>query len=469
MTRSAVWLALALPLFAGLLLWLGWTQAHGFTSPAVTELWAKAIVQIDGSGQFAASDAFYPPVPFALTLLIQSLPGQSAAPGPIVLSALLGATILLLWFRNLRRVAGISLPGSLVTVALLGLNPVFLRALADGPETMLTLLGTWLFARGIVNLRLTGNAPDMMKVAVGLLTVALSDSYGLMISLGAVPFLIVAARPSMIATSSFGYLFAMFYPVAAAVGSLIFVSLIFNSALVPQLLEQPSPVPLAEHLLILSGVVPVALMVAFRHILMPRLFMPIVAAVGTVLGAYVLNIFFNVEGDPLIAIVPMLGVVVAGLRFWPPVRLREPLIIVMLAFNLMQSVLVVSNTSVAETRDWLQASLGRSSDADDPTRQAAQFLRDKDGIMLDVERNPAMVVAIGTADRLVTSGQPAYDWALEGGVPQAPYIVVPKVTEGAPAADRVLRRFPELHHDRLAGYDEIYGNSRWRVFGKTGF
>ena len=80
---------------------------------------------------------------------------------------------------------------------------------------MFCILGTWLFARGIVNLRLTGNAPDMMKVAVGLLVVALSDSYGLMLCLGAMPFMIVAARPSMIAASSTGYLVAMFYPVLA--------------------------------------------------------------------------------------------------------------------------------------------------------------------------------------------------------------------------------------------------------------
>ncbi|MDO6587674.1 hypothetical protein Q4543_19360 [Salipiger sp. 1_MG-2023] len=469
MTRTAGWLAAAVPLFAALLLWLGWTEAHGFTSSDVTELWAKAIVQIAGSEQFTASDAFYPPLPYALTLLLQALPGQHGVPVPFVLSAFVGTALLLLWFANLWRVGRFSWGSSVVITALVGLNPYFLRAVADGPETMLTILGAWVFARGLVNLRLTGNAPDMMKVAVGLLIVALSDNYGLMISFGALPFLIVAARPSLIATSSTGYLFAMFYPVLAAIGSLFFVSMIFNSALVPQLLETPASVSVSEHLLILSGIAPLAIIAALRNIKVTRLLMPIVAATATVAGAYVLNMYLNVEGDPLIAIAPMLGVALVGMRFWPPVRLREPVVIALLCLSLLQSVVVMRHTTVAETRDWAQASLGQVIDVAAPTRAAAAFVSDKTDIMLDVERNAGMVVALGDVSGLLMAGQPTYDWALEGGLPQARYILVPRPAEGAPVTDRVLRRFPELSRNRLSGYNEIYANSQWRVFEKTGF
>ncbi len=469
MTRTATWLAAGLPVFLALLLCLGWTEAQGFTSDDVTELWATAIVQIDGPGTFTASDAFYPPVPYALTLALQSWPGDHLVPVPFILAAVAGALILLLWFANLHRVAGMSVAGSLLAVALLGLNPFFLRALADGPETILTILGTWLFARGIVHLRLTGNAPDMMKVAVGLMIVALSDSYGLLISLGALPFLIVAARPSMITASASGYLFAMFYPVAAAIGSLYFVSLIFNSSLVPQLLETPNPVGTAEHLLILSGLGPIVIVAALRNIRTPRLFMPVMAAAGTIGGAYLLNLGLNVEGDPLIAMAPMLGVAVTALRFWPSGRLREPVIVALLAFALAQSVLIMRLTSVPETRDWARAISGQGTQADQPTQQAAAFLTGRSGIMLDVERNPDMVTTLHNVRGLLIAGQPAYDWALEGGLPQARYILVPRMAEGETVTDRVLRRFPALAQNRLSGYSEIYENSRWRVFEKTEF
>lgn len=127
-----------------------------------------------------------------LALFVQPFTGAMAVPGPFLIAAALGAGLLLVWYVNLRDTAGFSRAASLACVALLALNPFFLRAVAEGGEALLTLLGTWVFARGIVNLRLTGNAPDMMKVAVGMLVVSLSSSYGLMICLGSLPFMIVA-------------------------------------------------------------------------------------------------------------------------------------------------------------------------------------------------------------------------------------------------------------------------------------
>lgn len=469
MTGIAGWSAFVLALFTALLFALGWMEAHGFVSSDVTELWAKAIVQIGSAGRFAASDAFYPPVPFALTLAIQYIAGGTGLPTPFVLSAALGAAMLVLWLKNLWLTEGFSLTGSCIVVALLALNPYFLRALADGPETMFTIFGTWIYAGGIVNLRLTGNAPDMMKVAVGLLIVAMSDNYGLMISLGALPFLIVAARPSMIASSSFGYLFAMFYPVAAALASLFFVAEIFNSALVPQLVEGPSLIPVTEHLFILSGIVPMGLVVVFRNIMAPSLFMPLVAALGSVLGAYVLNIHLNVESDPFIAIVPMLGVVAAGVRFWPQTRLREPIVAILLATAIMQTMQVMRFTMIPETREWRQAALATDPGTAGPTAETAAFLSSKSGVMLDTERNPELVIAMGGVSQLIIAGEPIYDWALEGGLPQAPFIVVPKIPPEARIRDRILLRFPQLRQDGLAGYDMIHDNSHWRVFKKSGF
>ena len=469
MTRLSNTLALALPLFLVQLLWLGWTELHGFTAQAVTQLWAKALVQTEVSVQFTATDAFYPPVPYALTLLLQPLTGASRIPTPFILSAATGTLLLMFLYRNLRLKGGYSAMGCLVLIALLAVNPYFLRALANGPETMLTLMGSWIFARGIVNLRLTGNAPDMMKVAVGLLIIALSDNYGLLISFGALPFLIIAARPSMISTSSVGYLFAMFYPVAAAIASIYFVSRLFNSALLPQLVDTPSQFPLREHIIIVSGLLSVALITTFRHLMIPRLFMPLLAVVCTMASAYFLNIFLHIEKDPVVAAIPLLATIVVGLRFWPPSRLREPVALALLSFAILQSAIAVSYTSAMETRSWARAAIGEREQSGDAARATADFLHGRSGIMLDVERNPEMVVAIGDVGNLLTAGTQTYDWALEGGLPQAPYILVPRRELSTAVADRILRRFPELTHDRLHGYDQIYENAGWRVFERTGF
>ena len=464
MIRTASWSFGFVALALVLLLSLGWTEANGFISVDVTDLWAKSIVQIEGPAQFKATDAFYPPVPYALSLLGQAILPDTQVPVPFVLSALVGAGLLVLWFLNLRDTGQFSGLTSAVVVLLLALNPFFLRALADGPETMFCILGTWLFARGIVNLRLTGNAPDMMKVAVGLLVVALSDSFGLMLCLGAMPFMIVAARPSMIAASSTGYLVAMFYPVLAAVGSLMFVSMIFDSRLVPLLSETATPLTLREHLVILLGLGPAAFVAILRNILIPRLFMPLLAAVGAVLGGYTLNTFFHVEGDPAMALAPMLGVLVAAIRFWPNLPLREPIAIALLSLSLLTSITVMRHVAHDETRAWANAMVGIQNAASQPTHEVVSFLRDKSEIMVDVERNPEIVIGFGTIDRLVIAGEPAYDWALEGGVPRTRYIVVPRQAEGQATADRILRRFPQLRKSQLPGYEKVFQNSQWRVF-----
>ncbi|HBB85115.1 MAG TPA: hypothetical protein DC031_18050 [Sulfitobacter sp.] len=467
MIRAASWSVGFVALTLVLLLSLGWTEANGFVSMDVTDLWAKSIVQIEGPAQFKATDAFYPPVPYALSLLGQALLTGTQVPVPFVLSALVGAGLLVLWFLNLRDTGRFSGFTSAILVLLLALNPFFLRALADGPEMMFCILGTWLFARGIVNLRLTGNAPDMMKVAVGLLVVALSDSFGLMLCLGAMPFMIVAARPSMIAASSTGYLVAMFYPVAAAVGSLMFVSLIFDSRLVPLLSETVVPLTSSQHMIVLLGLCPAALVAILRNILMPRLFMPLLAAVGAVLGGYTLNTFFHVEGDPAMAIAPMLGVLVAAIRFWPNLSLREPIAIALLSFSLVSSVLVTRYVAHDETRNWARAMVGIENAASRPDREVISFLRDKSEIMVDVEKNPEIVIGFGSVDQLVIAGQPSYDWALEGGVPRTRYIVVPRQAEGQATADRILRRFPQLKQSKLPGYGEVFENSQWRVFERS--
>ncbi|SEN53924.1 hypothetical protein [Palleronia pelagia] len=464
MSRFAAWLIFQLAIFSLLMLWLAWLEFNGFVSSAVTDLWARALVQVGGTGTFSASDSFYPPVPFALTLLVELLPGNSGVPPPFLVAALIASTTLVLWFLNLRVAAGFSILGAVLSVLLIGLNPYFLRAVSDGPEMMMILLGTWVFARGVVNLRLTGAAPDMMKVAVGLLIVALSDSFGLMISFGALPFMVLAARPSMLERSAAGYLVALFFPVAAAIGSLLFVSSIFQSSLIPRLFEVEEAVSPGEYFIIVSGLLPLGFVLALRNLSVMRLFMPTIAAVGSVSGAYFLNYFFQAESDPVIASVPILGVVVVCLRFWPPSSFREPIVLVLLCLLMVHSVQALRISGTGETDEWARAALGHYSDLQGPTRMAAQSLQGKAGIMLDVERNPEMVVAFGDVSRLLTSGQPAYDLALEGGRLRAPYILVPKVMGMEPVSDRILRRFPGLASGAQAGYRQIYQNSKWQIF-----
>ncbi len=464
MTRHAgLWAAYTL-LFLGLLLTLAWTQAHGFISERVTVLWSKAIMQIDGAASFNSTDAFFPPLPYVLTIALQWLTNGPSVPTPFLLSAGLGAMMVIMWYRNLRDNGGISAITSLLAVTLLIMNPFFLRSLAEGPEAVLTLIGTWIFARGIVNLRLAGNAPDMMKVAVGLLIVSLSNSYGLLICLGSLPFMIIAARPSMLVASPVGYLIAMFYPVAAAILALVFISKIFDSSLMPLLTEEPVTIPIQSHLVILAGLVPMAFVAAMRNLFTPHFVMPLVATFGTVLGAYCLNSMLHVESDPILAIAPMISILAVAIRFWPPLRLREPIILVLLLLSLVLSVFSLRASPNAEARNWFFTFQGHTLKGTELTRDVSRFLQGKDGIMVDVERNPEIVPSIDDLGRFIVAGHTIYDWALEGGLSRANYILVQNPPDDAIVTDRILRRFPQLSTNEMPFYQEVFSNERWRVF-----
>lgn len=62
--------------------------------------------------------------------------------------------------------------------------------------------------------------------------------------------------------------------------------------------------------------------------------------------------------------------------------------------------------------------------------------------MVDAERHPAIVEALGGAGTLLLARHPACDIALRGGRVRAGYIVVPRLERPGAMPDRVLQRFP---------------------------
>lgn len=74
--KIAVWLLVS----AAMLLPIAWVEGHGFLSSATIQMWAKAIVLTDGPPVFRATDAFFPPLPFSIALVMQSLSGGTDHP-----------------------------------------------------------------------------------------------------------------------------------------------------------------------------------------------------------------------------------------------------------------------------------------------------------------------------------------------------------------------------------------------------
>ena len=458
-----IWVACSLVYLAT----LAWAEGHGFLSVDATGLWAKSIVQVDGPSVFKSTEAFYPPLPYVLTMIVQSLSGNQAPPAPSLVSAILAGLIVALWYQSLTRKGGFGAFIAAVAVGILGFNPFFLRAVADGPGTVLVVLGTWVYARGLVNLRLSGAAPDMMKVAVGLLLITVSHTYGLLIAFASMPFIVIAARPSMIAASPMGYVLAMFFPVATAIGSLFFVSAIFDSTLLPENPDTGVVVSYRQTLAGLVGFSVVVLVCCLRLIAVPRHSMPLIAAFGTVLGAVFINANFTAVSDPIIATAPMISVAVVAARFWPPSRLRGASVGALCLIGAIVSGWSVHTASAVPTVNWRTAMLGTVVPGRAGTRGTAEFLQTRTDIMTDVERNSELVAALGRIDDLVVAGEARYELALQSGRPTTRFIVVQHDPDSAAIQDRVLRAFERLFDDRMPGYHQVYANGNWMVFERN--
>ncbi|MCE0506683.1 hypothetical protein LR948_15035 [Roseivivax sp. GX 12232] len=466
LTRAATVL---IPLFALLLVPLAWVEAQGFLSGAVIDMWAKAIVQIEGPGVFRASDAFYPPLPFSLALILQMIAPEADVALPLLIGAAAAALLLYTWYLNLRERGAYDRGSAGLLVVLLALNPFFLRALAEGPSAVLLLLGFWIYARGLLNLRLNGAAPDMMKVAVGLLILPLSHAYGMLLALGTLPFIVLAARPSMLAASSFGYLMSMFFPVVAAIGSLLFVNAVLKTEFISAQVVQGGAGPEAWALLpTLCGLL-VAGLALLRLMWRARLALPILAGAGSLLGGAWLNAQYGFEGDAAVVALPSLGLAVVAIRAWPPGRFRVPMVVLGLLASVPLALFSMQAAGGPGTRALLDIARGeRVTGPHAADAELAEFLDNRSGILADVERNPGLVAALGDVEGFLVAGQPAYDITVLGGRPRGQYIAVRLPEAGEIPRDRLLRAYPQLEKGAPPPFRLRYDRGGWRVFEIVG-
>lgn len=462
---SSIW-ALASAVF---LIFAGWLHVNGYLAEAQVQLWAKAILQVDGPPGYKTSEAIYPPLPLVMTMMAHSAIGATSVPMPTLIATAVAALVAALWYVNLRDRGEYNILLALLIVLLLGTHPMFLAAISEGPELALLFLGVWIFSRGIVHLRLSGNAPDMMKVAVGLLIVGLSSSYGLLIAVGVMPFLALAARPSMFVSSPLGYLFAIAFPVACAAGSLMFVSAIFDTPLVPRVVPNvDAPGAASVALITLIAALP-ALLTALRLATMPAYAIPLVAAVGGVSAAVALDQMISFLSEPLLAAAPLVAVNAVALRFWPVRWDRAPAAILLLSLSWLGSAWVIGDTDRARIAAWSEALQGANAPVAEETATVARFLKGQDSILVDAERNADLIIALASIDGLVLAGTAEYELTLLGGAPRQRFIVARGNAEAALSRDQVYRRFSGLRDTPPDGYDTVLIEGDWTVLERMDF
>lgn len=459
---SLFWLAV----FSAYLAFAAWLQMHGYLASGVVDLWSRSIVQVDGPPGFKSTDSIYPPLPLVLVMVSHVVFGSAGVPLPTVVAAAVAALMATSWYSNFRSQGRMSVTLAIVLTLLLATHPALLFTISQGPELALLCLGVWVFARGVVNLRLTGSAPDMMKVAVGLMLVGLSSTYGLLFTLASLPFLAVAARPSLFMSSPVGYLFAIVFPVACAIGSLLFVSFIFDTPLVPDLSPARPSTPLQLVLVSLLALSPPILAACARLRRAPMYLVPLVTSASCVVVAALFNQSLVIFSDPMIACAPLVSVAAVAIRFWPPGLSRTILASAALASSWMSCALLLGQDDGTEPSRW-QAAVGGSDIAPNASLMTvADILRGREGILIDVERSPDLVVELGGIEGMVLAGTPKFELTVLGGRLDENIIVARRSANAARTEDQVLRRFPGISVAPPYGYRYRLNSDEWIVLEK---
>jgi hypothetical protein len=90
-----------------------------------------------------------------------------------------------------------------------------------------------------------------------------------------------------------------------------------------------------------------------------------------------------------------------------------------------------------------------------------------DGVLIDTDNAPAVVVGRGVARGLVGPFDPAFTLATLFQRIDTPFVAVPDPHGSAGAHDRLNKTFPRLYRDGAPGYQLAYQNSTWRLYART--
>ncbi len=460
---SLIWVAA----FAVYLALAAWLQIHGYLASGVVDLWSRVIVQIDGPPDFKPPDPIYPPLPLVLVMMSHLVFGSGNVPLPIAVAAAIAALMAASWFSNFRSQGRMSVKFAGILTLLLATHPALLFTVSQGPELVLLCLGVWVFTRGMVHLRQSGNAPDMMKVAVGLMLVGLSSAFGLLFTLATVPFLAVAARPSLFLSSPTGYLFAIVFPIACAVGSLLFVSFIFDMPLV----AEPKSTHQSTFLLsVLAPVLTLSLPIlasCFRMRHAPTRLVPLLASASCVVVAAIFNYYLVGFADPMTACTPLVAVAAVAIGFWPPGLSRSNFGTSSLVASWLASAVLLGQAEGTESDRWQAHVRGFYSAPNLSMLSVAEMLRGREGILIDVERSPDLVVELGGTKGMVVAGTPSFEQTVIGGRLDESFIVARRSTNSAVTEDQVLRRFPSISVEPPHGYIYRLLSDEWIVLERV--
>jgi membrane protein XagC len=453
---------------------------------AVT-LWANAITAGDGEMPIGRVVAAYPTLLFLATTLLEFIT-PAGTPAPIMLTACGLALLAWIWLAGFRR-AGLPVFAAVIASLLLALHPAMLRAAVAGPAEIMLAVFLFLLADGLYALRARSSAPEVMAVALALLGLAFSHPMGAALACAAIPLLVFAVRPEMLASSVFNLVIALVFPTVFFVGAFTYMSWVFPgsgwSFLVSpaeglanwavgfsQLFDRgltgslaiDAGIAVVVALLLAAPVVPVAIGWVWRR--RPLVAPAMVIATMTV-AATCIAVATGVFGDPAaLAVMPPILAAIVIIRV-PVVRQRLAFVLPLLAIGWIGGVI---GLAIVDPRGAINVRAALEGGGVDRERTAAISLGNatvgRDGILVDTFNAPAIVLGRGRATGLLSPSNEAFTMGVLFSRIETPFVAVPDPQIGIGAQDRLNKAFPLLYRRGAPGYRMIYENANWRLFAR---
>jgi hypothetical protein len=459
---------------------------RGFVSDDALRLWARAATAGDGDVSIGHIVATYPGIPFLPTVLV-ALVAPDGTPAPALVSAGLIALMTGLWFASFRS-AGFSLLTAGIVTLLLAFNPALLRAIVGGPAELCLALFLYLFGRALYDLRARSTTPEVMAVGLALLGLAFSHPIGAAIAFAAVPFLIFAVRPVLVASSALNVVVALIFPTVFSVGAFYYLSWVFPgagwsffaapyeslsawSAGVARVfgdgftgwLTLDAALAILIALALGAPLVVVALGMTFRR---RPLVVPALVFAAIMITAAAITVATGQFGDPTAMAVAAPALTAIVVTRVPIVRERLWLFIPLLALGWLggaAGIGVVDPATVMRFHAMVDKQ-GADRERLDALAVGGAMIG-HDGVLADTDNAPAIVLGRGRAHGLFDPSSEPFGMAMLFGRLATPFVAVPDPQSITGANDRLNKTFPTLYRHGAPGYRVIYQNPTWRLFG----
>ncbi len=485
MTRNLAAALTATLAFVAVLSLAAMAMRAGVLPDDTMRLWAGASAAGGGAMPIGRIVAAYPTLPFLATTVL-SLVLPDGAPSPALLAAALDGLVAGLWFVSFRR-AGMAPFAASLTTLLLALHPAVLRAALGGPADMFLVLFLFTLAVALYDLRARATTPDVMSVGLALLALAFSHPMGAAIAFTAVPFLVFAVRPTLVANSAINVVVALIFPTVFAVGAFAYVSWIFPGdgwsvfAAPTQSLATWSagfahlfgngvtgalPIDASLAILLALGLGAPLAVFGFLSIRHRRLLViPALVFIAAILAAAAVTVAAGLFGDPtaLAVAAPVLAAVVI-VRV-PRLAERFALVPALAAVGWLGGAAGLALIDSATVTQLRVAFAGGDHERIEALAAGAAT-SERDGVLVDSQNAPAIVIGRGSGRGLFDSSHEEFALALLFRHVATPFVAVPDPLSETGATDHLNRTFPDLFRHGAPGYHLIYHNNTWKLFGR---